>query len=366
MKTYKLKMTLLTPMHIGIGESYEPTNFVIDNGFLYEFDEFSFFESLSKEDKTKFEELVTREDNLALSSINKFIKKRKDIVKNIFTLKVKVTQGIEKEYNRRIGIISKFEGSGIKKPVINQFQIQKTIKDEITGNPYITGSSIKGSISTAYQEYIYKNSNYSKLKETFQMPSESIFKNISISDTKILNSSSLIGFSLNKERFEDDNQGPSTKIEVICEKSEFETSLQIKDYNSKEQITIEKIIKSCNDHYYELFDSMFRQKNLYKDSLEYDFIIDYFREDFYEKYLNFEFKNKNQFLLRIGKHSGARTVTIDGLRNIKVKVSGGGPKRKKNIWENLEEETTTWLFGENEDSIDTLLPFGWVLCEIEE
>ena len=32
MKTYRLKLTALTPIHIGTGEVYEPTNFVIDDG----------------------------------------------------------------------------------------------------------------------------------------------------------------------------------------------------------------------------------------------------------------------------------------------------------------------------------------------
>ncbi len=46
MKTYKLKLTALTPIHIGTGESYEPTNYVIDGGFLYEFDEMKFYQKL--------------------------------------------------------------------------------------------------------------------------------------------------------------------------------------------------------------------------------------------------------------------------------------------------------------------------------
>ena len=31
MKTYKLKLTALSPIHIGTGEDYEPINYVIDN-----------------------------------------------------------------------------------------------------------------------------------------------------------------------------------------------------------------------------------------------------------------------------------------------------------------------------------------------
>jgi len=49
------------------------------------------------------------------------------------------------------------------------------------------------------------------------------------------------------------------------------------------------------------------------------------------------------------------------MRKIKVKVSGG--RRKKSSYETLDQETTTWLFGESDDDIQNLLPFGWILCE---
>jgi CRISPR-associated protein Csm5 len=54
MKSYKLKLTALTPIHIGTGEHYEPTNFVIDGGYLYEFDEIKFYEKLDKEQQENF------------------------------------------------------------------------------------------------------------------------------------------------------------------------------------------------------------------------------------------------------------------------------------------------------------------------
>jgi hypothetical protein len=63
----------------------------------------------------------------------------------------------------------------------------------------------------------------------------------------------------------------------------------------------------------------------------------------------------------VGKHSGARAVTIDGDRKIRVKISGGGARRKPDI---LDQETTTWFFGATEGSLTTLLPFGWVVVDI--
>ena len=52
-----------------------------------------------------------------------------------------------------------------------------------------------------------------------------------------------------------------------------------------------------------------------------------------------------------------RNLMVDGLRKIKVKVSGGK-------WEILDQETTTWMFADTLNSLDDLLPFGWVVCEV--
>ena len=107
---------------------------------------------------------------------------------------------------------------------------------------------------------------------------------------------------------------------------------------------------------------MFRPKTIFRGQKVDDYTNEYFSEKFYEKYRHFELKD-NQFLLRVGKHSGARAVTIDGDRKIRVKISGGA-RRKPNRWEVLDQETTTWFLGATEGSLTTLLPFGWVLCEI--
>ena len=65
----------------------------------------------------------------------------------------------------------------------------------------------------------------------------------------------------------------------------------------------------------------------------------------------------NQFLLRVGRHSGARAVTIEGERE--MKGVGKNPIIK-------EAKTTTWL-AKIEDQIEAeYVPFGWLLCEVNE
>ena len=56
--SFKLKLTALTPIHIGTGEVYEPTSYVIDDGYLYEFEESLFFQHLPNVKKNEFLKLV--------------------------------------------------------------------------------------------------------------------------------------------------------------------------------------------------------------------------------------------------------------------------------------------------------------------
>jgi hypothetical protein len=141
-------------------------------------------------------------------------------------------------------------------------------------------------------------------------------------------------------------------------------------------------------------------------------------------YENLKLKD-NQFLLRLGKHSGARAVTVEEMRKILVKFAqvkgkdlysklrklvvkankepdiigdiaflekelrGKEKQIQKVFWDYFEsidgseelkedlenrireikgflkEETTTWVFGyKNKLEENRHLPFGWVLCEI--
>jgi len=191
-------------------------------------------------------------------------------------------------------------------------------------------------------------------KEDFypKNPILAIMKNIIVSDAKPKKTFSIIGYSLNKERFEEDEQGPKNKIETIYTGSVFEVDITFKELEPKSNFDIKEIEQACNEHYFENFESMFRQS----DDGHEQFICEYFSQKFYDSYIDFKPK-KGQFLLRVGKHSGARAVTIEGARNIEVKES-----KIKTV--KLPYETTTWLFGGKESDKETLLPFGWLICEI--
>ena len=373
MANIRLKLTVLSPLHIGSGEVYEPTNFIMDEGVLYGFRDEDFYSNLSDIKKEAFMRILNENKSDSFVRIHKFVKDNKNIVKEIATGMVSVTEGLQKDYDRLLGQVRQFEGKGrTTERVFNKFEIQriqrKQVKTEAgiyADTGYIVGSSLKGSISTAYQELVYKKEGFKAVEQKFQAKGKEIgnnlFKAFKVSDSIVTKVNTKVGFALNKERFEYDFHNPnanvklSTYIEVIEPKSEFMVDI---NYGS---LDIKEILESCNSHYMPIFSSLF----LDKVNGKVEYINQYLSSDFYESHRHFELK-PNQYLLRVGKHSGARSVTIDGVREIKSKLSGGGKHRKPNRFEYRKDETTTWLFGEKSSSNSGLLPFGWVLAEISE
>jgi CRISPR-associated protein Csm5 len=370
MSNIRLKLKAITPIHIGSGEIYEPTNFIIDNRVLYEFRDEDFFEALPDIKRQKFMQIVSDNVEDSFARIHKFVKENRDFAKKIAHIKVSVTKGIEQEYNKVVGRVRQYEGkAGNYSRVFNRFEIQRIQRKQIKSKNgysylgYIVGSSLKGAISTAYQESIFKKEGEKALKNRFQAIGRDIHKNIfkefKVSDSIVTKIGTRVGFALNKERFDYDFNNPqnniklSTYIEVINPTSEFIVDI---NYGS---LDIKEILQSCNDHYMPIFKSILSNETDGKE----EFTNEYLTDKFYQEYRYFELK-PNQYIIRVGKHSGARAVTIDGLRKIKSKLSGGGKRRKPNKWETREDETTTWFFGESPNLNSGLLPFGWVIIEV--
>ena len=69
--------------------------------------------------------------------------------------------------------------------------------------------------------------------------------------------------------------------------------------------------------------------------------------------------DNNAFILRIGHHSGAESVTMDGARSIQIRRSGGQTSFEK-------QATTQWFTADQPDSSTGLLPFGWLLVLVDK
>ena len=345
-KNYKSKLKPISPIHIGTGEAYEPMNYVIDKGmddkyYMYVFNEFEFFKKLDEKSKDEFMKIMEHSSNISLLKLQSFVKSRMALAKNLHYRKILASKDFGKEYIEKVGKIVQIEKDA--QEIINKLVVEKTFISPNLNKAIIPGSSLKGAVATAFWEMkvIDEEQQYNDVKKIMSATNrKNPFSHLLISDSKIIKSSTFIDIAKNIKRNKISKDGLSVAHEVISIESEFEISLIIKN----NAIKIEDIKNACNDHYLPIFESQFDDETdkFIKKELENEFI---------KKYMNFK-PAGNQFLLRVGKHSGARAVTVDGERKILI-MQGKGKKPKIS-----EEETTAWLINKQ--------PFGWLLCEILE
>lgn len=345
-ESYKLKLTAISPIHIGTGEDFEPTNYVIDKNEkgedrLYEFDEFEFFAALDENKKREFRFIVSDSPLNSRFRLYKFVSDNKAVAKKIAFRNIQVLKDVASDYYEKIGRVVQREGGG--RNVFNEFKIAKCYTAPNSNLSVLLGSSLKGSISTAYQELLFKKlKDYEKVKELMLKPtSENIFKKFVIADANPLKQGTFIGYAINKKRNKETTTEMKTRLQAVSATSEFKTEVICKD-----GLDFKEIIRSCNEHYMPLFKSQF-------DYSTDEYTRRAISDEFIKKYENWT-PAQNQFLLRVGKHSGARAVTVDGIRNIKIMTGNGRQPRYD------REETTVWLRGGGA----TLVPFGWLLCEV--
>lgn len=338
-KNYKIKLKPISPIHIGTGEAYEPMNYVIDKGaddkyYMYVFDEFEFFKKLDDKSKEEFGKIASGTTGDGILKLQKFIKEKSSLAKEVSYYKIWALKNIAEEYNEKIGKVVQREGGG--KKVINQLVVEKTLISPNLKKAIIPGSSLKGAIATAFGEMLYKKARNYDTKE--------YFSNFSVADSNVIQSHTFVADAVNIRRNrasrDDGGKGVKVRYEVINSKSEFKTTFTIK--NNK--FGIDELVKACNSHYMPIFTSQF-------DYETDEFTREALSDKFIEKYEHLKLTD-NQFLLRVGKHNSARAVTVDGVRKIKI-MQGRGQKPKIS-----DEETTAWLINKQ--------PFGWLLCEILE
>ena len=252
---YRFEIETITPVHIGTGEVYEPTNFVIDDGYLYEFDETLFVKSLPLVEKNAFNRMVVGEDYFQIIS---FYKNHVEYAKKIAFNKTAVSKKVEETYKKSLNK----DGTRNK----NQLEIQKTYKNPNTHMTVIPGSSIKGMLDTVFGIYtpkVKENEPRQKLK---------------VADALMFDGASQIAYSY--RRHKDPNKAARNPIPQIVE---------VISKNSKFIVTIETSLKF--DEILEKFRSYYEQTDR--------------RSAFFDT-------TKNSFSARIGKFSGKPYMVDDG------------------------------------------------------
>lgn len=344
-----------SPVHIGCDEVYEPMGFVIDEAQhqLIIIDPFSFFQQMSTAERQKFTAICRQGTIPSLLEIYKFLRGRKASGKV-----VELCPGLVKHYQQTVSI-SIGDVKKIQKE-LNNFTITRTAFLTHDGRPYIPGSAIKGALRTAYLNSQQKIKNLPKGGEKassrelekdlldggsfetdpFRMLKVSDFLPVGEVKTRVV-------YAVNEKKklskFE--ARGPYQILEVVEPGAVFTgwLSLEVPEAAAriKTPLTRRSLFTGLSSFYH-------GEKT---------------RED--GELLNIGVKKvavtapENGFLLRLGRHSGAESVTIEGHRHIRIMQGKGQPAMF------LDQATTLWLAANQAKPTqkETLLPFGWAVVE---
>ena len=393
---FRLDVTTLGPVHIGTGDDMDPTNYVLDqeSESIFEFTPDALFKILEERDRKELLDLVSEDvTDRTIPKIQQFIRNRRNDLIAHAERTVCACKGVVGLYEKRIGNIAQRETGAV-----NRLEIEKTFADSVTGTPVLPGSSLKGAMRTALlnaelksgtnrlprpteekslqiQKRLFKYDGFEKDPMRLVHVADTVWAHDSKNDE--LPAETVVMFAVNRKKErqmkngrEIPTQAQQKELYQLLEtvppfqQRAFRSQLVLHrpDMDHKKlpekqfRWTVENIAKACNDFYLRDFEKEAKalQKRGFLDQAWYKTM-----DSLLEGGLRERMDSNRAFLLRVGHHSGAESVTLDGVRKIKIMKGNKSP-------DFLDHSTTWWLASNNKDDNTNLLPFGWVLVELAD
>lgn len=363
-----ISISTLSPVHIGCDEVYEPSNFVIHEGLLHGLDVTDLAAELSEAERKQLGRFSDERE--PIGAMQRFFKSKAHRFASISRHQVAVTSGIANEYEEKIGRPVQQGSSG--PATYNIFPIARTAFRPFDNTPYLPGSSLKGSIRTAWLNHVLT------LRGNPLKPEDQRDKN----RARTLQER-LLGYTAGKfeqDPFrhvcladahpEEDTTAPPTRVlYAISKKKRFSErgTPELKVFletvpDALPAAFLGELRLTGNINWAALCDACNR---FYRPQLESELnhdilgnLIDADWKQLIGSLLGNELtelaKARQGFLLRVGRHSGAESVTLDGIRDIKI-------LGKKGEQPSYRPNTTEKRFASLTKAGNSgLLPFGWI------
>ena len=412
--SFRFWITPLSPLHIGTGESYQPTNYVIEDGTLYEFDTGSVMGALTAKDRERLLAIAnSRPDTEMLKALQKFFFERRETLLPWAVHRIPVLHGVARFYGDRVGQTANLEESG--KQVINRLEIDRTGFNPATCRPVLFGSSVKGAIRTALLDgenegnrlqtvedrrtgRVRKEYNLDFQQRLFQYRAgrfeQDPLRLIQLSDALWQGEESLpaseVFLAVNRKKVPvvdrggrmRQSQAETKQLYQILEcvsawrYRAFAGQVNIQNVSGTPeenrrgdrqlpsaalQFGITEVARACNDFYRTVLD---REMGVLRERG----YIDSGWDDSLKKVLaaaREKMERGEAFLLRVGRHSGAEAVTVRGARDGNIRImEGKDPTTGKQRFSYGDAAKTLWLAASESDQRSGLLPFGWCLVEL--
>jgi CRISPR-associated protein Csm5 len=377
----ELCLTPLTPIHIGCGIDLEPTQYVVgEDKLIYHFDPARL--PLETEQRQALLRAINHPSAEVVRMVQRFFAHHAPLCQSFAHQLIFAAPGVVEQYHRSIG--REVQGGNGPRGVHNQLFIERNAHHPHTGLAYLPGSSLKGAMRTAWLNKLNGGRDAQQhptrdAKEDGAALEQRLlqgrfntdpFRLLSVGDAQGNTVASEVMFCVNRHKTPvlKDGQvmtarGPSTRREVIlpaqwrCLKS-LMTLEPLRDHldpgtpPAKTRLSDwAALAQACQKYYLPRLED---ELNLLETSgwAKADWIAGLrglLRE------LAPAFQAHQALLLRVGRHSGAEDLTLDGARRIRIR----GPKGASYIG----RPTTLWLAASHETSMSNMLPLGWVLVQ---
>lgn len=395
--TWHLAITPLAPVHIGTGDDYEPTQYVIDGERLFSFSPEAALRALPEAARADLLKILAGAPSVALiKQVQGFFYRHRERLIPEAEHVIPVLPSIAAEYAGRVGQTAQREQNG--REIINQLRIARTYGDPATRRPILPGSSLKGAIRTALLDQV--NAGASLRPEERNRPSpqgnlalqQRLFhyqpnefdrdpmRLVQIGDAADQRPAATIGteirYAVNRKRHpvlkdgrEIDAMAQNLRQVLECvpplRARAFLGSLTLQDPGALDSPKLPRLrwsftdlAHACNAFYRPILERERRELRS-RGYLNGDWLATV--EQILASHQG-DLDANRAFLLRVGRHSGAESVTLNGVRDIKINM-GKDPQTKRNRYENLPEAKTVWLAAHDIQDRRDLLPFGWILIE---
>ncbi|WP_044469480.1 RAMP superfamily CRISPR-associated protein [Mannheimia massilioguelmaensis] len=377
--THKVYLTPISPIHIGCGEDFEPTNYVIKENNIYCFEASKL--GLSESQRRQLIDICRNITDESIQQIQSFFAKKDVIglaVNNAYT-KIPVASKIADEWKKKLGKVVQREDSS--KKVFNALLIERHAYLPFCNQAYIPASSVKGSVITA----LLDNANQSD-KTAFSIPvkqrtekKEDYAKKLKalndnlvhryIGDFNAKNDEKIISqrikfsdfvptnkdisltkviYAVNVKKIlgKDKNafQGVNNRRECISAMQfrAYSASLTLLNENNKFSLQNKQIINALNAYNLPVLE---KEIQLLNDN-------DLMNARNYIENVKAVLKNENVALIRLGR-SGSE-VKMYREHNLRALSVNG---------EISKESHTLWVASDSTEKSETIQPFGWALLE---
>lgn len=359
----RIRLHVMSPLHIGCGAVYEPISFRVDMdaGKLYPFDPLDLIDALDDAGRNAFEKVCSGDNLLA---IIKEVARLAAAAKVPPLSSVDMAKGLVEHYRKVLGM-----SSYNRDAVISQFTLERTAYNPNGCFPYIPGSSLKGAIRTAYLNF--KNAGkpcyIDDMRRVNQAAKElekrlldgsfedDPFRLLKVPDLLPVESpSTRLLYAVNVRKKGGEGKGPFQIVETISHGSVFEGILTLHQPPSGARVKkLPEIVDLlCCLNTFSM--DRYREDKKVMEDIKADAFL---RElgGHISKYTS-AMKDNTACLVRIGRHGGAESHTLDGARRIKIKQQNNRDKESGHA-------TTIWLAAEDKRA-DKGMPFGWAVLEM--